>query len=134
MKESSTSLRLYFGIIGMVSLFSIPVWIFYTYALGLGAIVFSSPAVIFGTTIGALGAMGFIYFAIRLPQFLNAQKVKFLFWFLYANFGMAVLGTIIGFMTSGRLDYIGLGFKALYTWYLYRNVSRLALPPTAPGR
>ena len=134
MKESSTSLRAYFGVIGFFYLFSIGAVSVLTSALGLGAILLNSPAAIVNTIIGALEAIGFIYFAITLPQFLNADKVKYLFWFLYANFGVAVLGALIAYVATGTLQYIGLGFSALITWYLYRNVSRMALPPTAPGR
>ena len=134
MKESSVSLRLYFGVIGAFYLFSVGVVSLLTSALGFGAVLFSSPSSIVTTIIGVLQAIGFVYFAFTLPQFLNADKVKYLFWFLYANLGVALLGALIAYVTTGSLQYFAVGISALITWYLYRNVSRMAVPPAAAGK
>ena len=131
MKESSTSLRWFFGVIGTLTLLSTLLVLWITSAIGLsGLIGTGSTANVVLRVIYLVEAVGLIYFAFALPKFLNPEKAKYVEWFLLFPLALAVITDLIQFFsTSVYPDFITLVISGLITWYLYHNVHRLSYVP-----
>jgi len=137
MKESARSLRWYFGIVGILYFIGGGLAFILLGGLGLSALfssaLFGSPLSVLNTILNVVWAIGYIYFAFTLPRYLNPEKVKAVKIFLLVPFAELVLWTVYGFLTTGQVSFLTVIFSALFTWYLYANVSRLAHPPVAPS-
>ena len=132
MKESSTSLRWFFGIIGLFVL--------------LGAVLTLGVASVMGGVSGLLNgpltslALGviyllqgiiLIYFAFTLPRFLTPEKAHYVEWFLWGSFALTVIVDVLQFVfVHTSPDIVSLVISALITWYLYRSVHKLSRAPT----
>ena len=135
MKESATSLRWYFGVIGVWYLVSAGFIFSLLGGLGLSALLIGSALSTVNTIFGVVSALGDIYFAFTLPKYLNPNEVKYVKGWLLGTFGVSILLLIVGYLTQDQLSYFGVIVGSLLTWYLYVNVRRLANPPVpAPMR
>ena len=139
MRESSTSLRLYFGIVGVLYFLSTGFLFALMGPLGLsgafGNLFAGSPLALLNTVLGVVWSLGYLYFAFTMPSYLNPERVKYVKIFLVLPLAMMLLWAAIGFLTIGQTDFITPVIGALITWYLYANVRRLANPPApAPMR
>ncbi len=112
MKESKTSLRLYFGLLAILTVLSGDLW----YALA------GTPSLIDIASIVQI--LGYVYFAVTLPKYLNQERVKYVKGWLLIVFALSVIITFINGPETG--GYIGLAIAGLLTWYLYNSVSRLS--------
>ncbi|OGJ08661.1 hypothetical protein A3I95_02865 [Candidatus Nomurabacteria bacterium RIFCSPLOWO2_02_FULL_44_12] len=124
MKESITSLRWYFGLVGVVYiLVSGLVVVLLGRSNSLNLLHYSSVASMIVTIIFALG---FIYFATALPKYIASGKIHFVQKFLIINFAVGVLLIFWRYAETGSLAYSNLVISALLTWYLYANIKRLS--------
>ncbi|MEO6536192.1 MAG: hypothetical protein ABIT47_00735 [Candidatus Paceibacterota bacterium] len=130
MKESSTSLRLFFGAIAVLYLISFGFFSLAMSFIGLGGeYLFGSVSAIMGFLVGIIEAIILLYFAITLPKYLNAEKVKYVKWFLIISFLLALIPGISSWVMSQTApNIISIVVSALVTWYLFHNVSRLSRP------
>lgn len=136
MRESATSLRLYFGFIGLLYV----AFLFFGLMLGASLVgmefvirsFLSSPLELFMFVVNTIFDIGYLYFAFTLPSYLNPERVAIVKNFLIASFAVSVLGVLIKLMSSGSISIFGLAISGLVTWYLYSNVTRIATPPSAP--
>jgi hypothetical protein len=123
MRETIRSLRIYFILSGLASL-----WFGF---LGLAADlqVGISPATIPATAIGIVGiglALAFLYVGISLPGLLRNSSRRIVM-LLYVSAGWAILTSLLSLLNGlqGRTIAI-LAISLLILWYLLRNVRRLA--------
>ena len=133
MRESSRSLRLYFGVVGVLYFFSTGLLFALMGPLGLsgafGSLFTGSPLELLNTVLGVVWSLGYLFFAFTLPSYLNPERVKYVKIFLVLPLAMMLLSAIIGFLTIGLFDFVTPVIGALITWYLFTNVRRLANPP-----
>jgi len=133
MRESSTSLRVYFGIAGVLYFLFTGFLFALMGPLGLGGafgnLFIGSPLAVINTILNIVWSIGYIYFAFALPGYLNPERSKYVKIFLVLPVAMMLLYAGIGFLTSGQIDFITPIIGALITWYLYANVRRLSNPP-----
>jgi len=118
MRESVKSLRLYFGVVGILSFLST---------------VFSQSLFVLYTVVEIALSIGYIYFALALPGYLTPKRSKYVKTFLVLSIATSLLYIGIDFLTSGYVDFVTLVIGVLITWYLYVNVRRLSnLPAPTP--
>lgn len=133
MKESSTSLRLFFGIIGVLYFLSTGFLFMLLGLLGMsgafGDLFTGSPLALFNTVLGVMWSLGYLYFAFALPSYLNPERAKYVKIFLILPLAMTFLWTALDFLTLGYIDFFTPVIAVLVTWYLYANVRRLSHPP-----
>lgn len=129
MRESSSSLRWYFGIIGVFYFFSVALVYGILGNFGALGVVTNSPFFLIQNIVSGVESIGFIYLAIMLPKYLNPESVKYVLYFVLATFGATLVWSVVGFATSGQIGFVNIAISALITWYLYRNAQRLAIPP-----
>ncbi len=133
MRESSTSLRLYFGIASVLYFLSAGFLFALMGPLGLtsafGNLFIGSPLALINTLLNIVWSIGYIYFAFALPGYLNPKRSKYVKIFLVLPVAMMLLNAGIGFLTSGQTDFTTPIIGILITWYLYANVQRLSNPP-----
>ncbi|MDP2648547.1 MAG: hypothetical protein Q8P19_01465 [bacterium] len=133
MRESSTSLRIYFGIVGILYFLSTGLLLALIGLFGLsdafGNLVTGSPMALFNTILGTIWSLGYLYFAFTLPSYLNPERVKYVKIFLLVPLASMLFWAAVGFLNTGQIDFITPVIGALITWYLYANVRRLANPP-----
>lgn len=123
MKETVRSLRAYFILSGLASL-----WFQF---LDVGAHLRAgiSPATILATAIGIVGvglALAFLYVGGFLPKLLQSSphRIGIL---LYVGAGWAILTSLLSLLNGLQIGTIVvLGISLLILWYLLRNVRRLA--------
>jgi hypothetical protein len=137
MKESSTSLRLFFGVVGVLYFLSTGLVVALMGSLGLlgalGDLFTGSPVALLTTALNIAWSLGYLYFAFTLPSYLNPQRVKYVKIFLLVPLASTLLWAAIGFLTTGKTDFITPVIGVLVTWYLFANVQRLSNPP-APAQ
>ena len=131
MRETVRSLRLYFILSGLASL-----W------FGLAGLVANlrtgmSPATILAIIIGiasAALAIGFVYVGLFLGRLLQSSSSSIVT-LLYLSAGLAILTSLLSLLSGGGMGAIAiLAITLLILWYLLRNVRRLvaeAQPPTS---
>lgn len=133
MRESSTSLRGYFGIVGIFYFLSTGFLLAIMGPLGLsgafGDLFAGSLLSMLNTLLGVVLSLCYIYFAFTLPSYLNPERAKYVQIFLILPPAILLLWTAIGFFTIGQINLISPAIAALITWYLYVNVGRLSKPP-----
>ena len=136
MKESTSTLRLFFAVVGVFYVVSMVFRIAVMKDTGLPIAPHASFVVwlmaVADVMLSAIWTVGYLYFAAALPKYLNPEKIKYIKIFLLAPFVEALLWQAWSLFTSGGFDVIGIAISALITWYLYSNISRLACPPQAP--
>jgi hypothetical protein len=123
MKETVRSLRVYFILSGLASL-----WFGF---LGLAADLRTaiSPAAILAILIGAVGvglALAFLYVGVFLPELLRSSSHQVVM-LLYASTAWAGLTFLFSILNGVHSEAIVvLAISLLILWYLLRNVRRLA--------
>jgi hypothetical protein len=134
MKESSTSLRWFFGVIGGLNLIFTAIGAVALSALGLVGLIAGSIVMIVAIAVNVIESLIYIYFAFTLPKFLNPQKAKFVEWFVLATFALTlIMSALTVLVEHGSVNYLGIVISALVTWYLYHNVHKLSYAPAAPA-
>ena len=123
MKETVRSLRAYFILSGLASL-----WFqFLDVRAHLRAGI--SPATILATAIGLVGvglAVAFLYVGGFLPKLLQSSPNRIVI-LLYVGAGWAILASLLSLLNGVQFGTIVvLGISLLILWYLLRNVRRLA--------
>lgn len=133
MKETVTSLRLYFGIVGaflgISTLFTLTPFIV---AGGLMYIFLLPPILLLQLVTGLVWTVGYIYFAFTLPNYLNPKRSKFIKLFLVLPVAASIVWNVIGLFGYGSVDILALVVGVLITWYLYATVKRLSKSTPAP--
>jgi hypothetical protein len=129
MKETVTSLRAYFILSGLASLFiGLP-----DLAAHLRAGI--SPASILAAVFGIVGVcldLAFLYVGFRLPVLLQSSSHRIVM-LLYVATGWAILTSLLGLLNGMHPGTIALlGISLLILWYLLRNVRRLAAEAQSP--
>jgi hypothetical protein len=129
MKETVRSLRIYFILSGLASL-----WFgFLGLAVDLRAGI--SPATILATAIGIVGvglALAFLYVGASLSGLLRNSSHRIVI-LLYVSAAWAVLTSLLSLMNGLQAGTIAvLAISLLILWYLLRNVRRLAAEAQTP--
>jgi hypothetical protein len=129
MKETARSLRAYFILSGLASL-----WFgFLALAVDLRAAI--SPATILATTIGIIGiglALAFLDVGCVLPGLLRSSSHRIVM-LLYASTGWTLLTFLLSVLNGVRGgSIVVLALSLLILWYLLRNVRRLAAETQHP--
>lgn len=123
MKETVRSLRAYFILSGLASL-----W-FGLVGLAVDLRASISPAMILATTVGIVGvglALAFLYVGICLPGLLRRASSAIIM-LLYVNTGWAGLTFLLSLFNGVQVGtVVVLALTLLILWYLLRNVRRLA--------
>jgi len=132
MKETVRSLRLYFILSGLASLWFGSVGIAVDLRAGI------SPATTLATAIGMVGvglALAFLYLGVFLSGLLRNSSHRIVT-LLYVSAGWVVLTSLLSFLNGLQGGTIAfLLISLLILWYLLKNVRRLAVeaqnpPPT----
>ena len=122
MKETVRSLRAYFILSGLASL-----WFQFLNVVHLRAAI--SPVTILATAIGIVGiglALAFLYVGGFLPKLLRSSPHRIVI-LLYVGAGWAVLTSLLSLLNGVQIEtVVVLGISLLILWYLLRNVRRLA--------
>ena len=122
MKETVRSLRAYFILSGLASL-----W-FQFLDLGVRLRAVISPATILVMAIGIVGvglALAFLYVGGFLPKLLQSSPHRIVI-LLYISAGWAVVTSLLGLLNGVQIGTIVvLAVSLLILWYLLRNVRRL---------
>jgi hypothetical protein len=129
MKETVRSLRAYFILSGLASLFiGLP-----DFAVHLRAGI--SPATILAAAVGIVGIgldLAFLYVGFCLPGLLQSSSHRIVM-LLYVATGWAVLTSLLGLLNGMKPGIVAfLGISLLILWYLLRNVRRLAAEAQHP--
>lgn len=129
MRETIRSLRAYFILTGLASLFF--------GSLGVAANLRSaiSPATIVAAAIGIVGislALAFLYVGGCLPALLRSSSHRIIL-LLYVSTGWAVLSFLLSLLNGVQgVTVFVLVISLLILWYLMRNVRRLAAEAQQP--
>ncbi len=128
MKESSTSLRWFFGVIGIWYLFSagFVTILFGNFGLGLSSLAAISGFYVVNLVVQTVFALADIYFAFALPRYLHPSKSGPVKIFLIAQFVWVLLGVAWNYLVGGGPDIVSLIVSALLTWYLFHNINKLS--------
>ena len=123
MRETVRSLRIYFILSGLASL-----W-FGVQSLASDFQAGISPVMILLISTGvasAVLALGFLYVGLFLEKLLQHSSNRIIV-LLYASTGLAVLSSALNFLGGGGVTAIViLAVTMLILWYVLRNVRRLA--------
>lgn len=123
MRETVRSLRIYFMLSGLASL-----WV------GFQSLVSVFRAPVSPATIVAIAsaiasatlAVGFIYVGLFLGRLLQHSS-NLIVMLLYLSMGLAILSSLLSFLAgAGVTAIVVLAVTLLILWYLLRNVRRLA--------
>lgn len=132
MRETVRSLRIYFILSGLVSLWFGFQNLVSDFQAGMAPVMILVIAT--GVTSAVL-ALGFLYVGLFLEKLLQHSSNRIIM-LLYASIGLAVLSSTLSFLGGGGVTAIVvLAVTLLILWYLLRNVRRLAAeanlsPPT----
>ena len=127
MKESSASLRWYFGVVGMWALFSEVFFGAANIFLGRLNLLADSPFALLSLSVGLITAFFCVYFAFTLPKFLNPEKEKYVTFFLLAALCVSVIVSLVdSYPTITGISYFRVAGRILIAWYLYHNVHKLS--------
>ena len=130
MKETVRSLRVYFILSGLASL-----WFGF---LGFAADLRSSfsPSTVGAVAIGIVGfglALAFLYVGCVLPRLLRSSSHHIVL-LLYVSTGWAVLSFLLSLLNGVQGGpMVALVASLLILWYLLRNVRRLAVEAQQPA-
>lgn len=123
MRETVRSLRIYFILSGLASLWFGVQSLVSDFQAGI------SPVMILVISTGvasAVLALGFLYVGLFLEKLLQHSSNRIIV-LLYASIGLAVLSSTFSFLGGGGVTAIVvLAVTLLILWYLLRNVRRLA--------
>lgn len=123
MRETVRSLRIYFILSGLASLWFGVQSLVSDFQAGI------SPVMILVISTGvasAVLALGFLYVGLFLEKLLQHSSNRIIV-LLYASIGLAVLSSTLSFLGGGGVTAIVvLAVTLLILWYLLRNVRRLA--------
>jgi hypothetical protein len=124
MKETVRSLRIYFILSGLASLYFVLV------GLAVDLRITFSPAMIFQAAVEIVSiglALAFLYVGGFLPGLLRSSSHRIVM-LLYVSAGWAILTSLLGLLNGVRVENIVvLAIALLIVWYLLRNVRRLAV-------
>jgi hypothetical protein len=132
MRETVRSLRIYFILSGLVSLWFGFQNLVSDFQAGMAPVMILVIAT--GVTSAVL-ALGFLYVGLFLEKLLQHSSNRIIM-LLYASIGLAILSSTLSFLGGGGVTAIVvLAVTLLILWYLLRNVRRLAAeanlsPPT----
>lgn len=123
MRETVRSLRIYFILSGLASLWFGVQSLVSDFQAGI------SPVMILVISTGvasAVLALGFLYVGLFLEKLLQHSSNRIIV-LLYASTGLAVLSSTLNFLGGGGVTAIViLAVTMLILWYVLRNVRRLA--------
>lgn len=122
MRETVRSLRIYFILSGLASLWFGVQSLVSDFQAGI------SPVMILVISTGvasAVLALGFLYVGLFLEKLLQHSSNRIIV-LLYASTGLAVLSSTLNFLGGGVTAIVILAVTLLILWYLLRNVRRLA--------
>lgn len=128
-KETVLSLRLYF-----VAIAALLLWYEWDLLTGAGMLTDPPVPVAWGLpdVYTIIVALGELYIGLMLPSYLSQMKAKYIYWWLWLTFGIGVLLSLNGVVREPWLA-IQMFIGGLVTWYIFRNIRRLAVsgPVTA---
>jgi hypothetical protein len=122
MRETVRSLRIYFLLSGLVSL-----WLgFQNLVSDFQAGISPVMILVIATGVASAGlALGFLYVGLFLEKLLQHSS-NWIVMLLYASIGLALLSSTLSFLGGGVTAIVVLAVTLLILWYLLRNVRRLA--------
>jgi hypothetical protein len=123
MRETVRSLRIYFLLSGLVSLWFGFQNLVSDFQAGISPVMI----LVIATGVASAGlALGFLYVGLFLEKLLQHSSNRIVV-LLYASIGLAVLSSTLSFLGGGGVTaIIVLAVTLLILWYLLRNVRRLA--------
>ena len=123
MRETVRSLRIYFLLSGLVSLWFGFQNLVSDFQAGISPVMI----LVIATGVASAGlALGFVYVGLFLEKLLQHSS-NWIVVLLYASIGLAVLSSTLSFLGGGGVTAIVvLAITLLILWYLLRNVRRLA--------
>jgi hypothetical protein len=123
MRETVRSLRIYFILSGLVSLWFGIQNLVSDFQAGISPVMMLLIATGVASVILALG---FLYVGLFLDKLLQHSSNRIVV-LLYASIGLAILSSTLSFLGGGGVSAIViLAVTLLILWYLLRNVRRLA--------
>jgi hypothetical protein len=123
MRETVRSLRIYFILSGLVSLWFGFQNLIADFQAGISPVMM---LVIATGVASVILALGFLYVGLFLEKLLQHSSNRIIV-LLYASIGLAILSSTLSFLGGGGVTAIVvLAVTLLILWYLLRNVRRLA--------
>jgi hypothetical protein len=123
MRETVRSLRIYFILSGLVSLWFGFQNLVSDFQAGISPVMM---LVIATGVASAVLALGFLYVGVFLEKLLQHSSNRIVM-LLYASIGLAILSSTLSFLGGGGVTaVVVLAVTLLILWYLLRNVRRLA--------
>lgn len=116
MQETVSSIRIYFGLIGLFGLIRGVFGIF---------VSLQDPAIIIPASISLLFGGGYLYSSIKFPMLLQTST-KFVLTLLYLTMGLSAVSIVFTLVLGmSGADLIIPSLYIMVAWYLLLNVKRL---------
>ena len=123
-RETPFSIRLLFGI-GVLSYFFLAFIVADAFVTTVGTPDALPQYVLINAGLYVVWGCIYLYFTLMLTQFLTPSRLKYLKAFIAVPVVVSAIWTVALLVFGKVFDITGLVSSAAFTWYLWRNVTRL---------